>query len=84
MRPGCSPAAPQNISRHSGGTSKAKAQLICCSKDTTLQPALTLEALRVWKAVPEEEDVEDGQVERQTQRELSYHQPGEDLVCDSV
>lgn len=33
---------------------------------------------------PEDEDVEDGQVERQTQRKFSYHHIGEDLVCGII
>lgn len=31
--------------------------------------------------IPEDEDVEDGQVERQTERELPNHHPGEDFIC---
>lgn len=34
--------------------------------------------------IPEDEDVEDRQVERQTQHELYNHQPGEDLICDWI
>lgn len=33
---------------------------------------------------PEDEDIEDRQVERQTQHKFSHHQPGEDLVCGII
>lgn len=32
--------------------------------------------------LPEDEDVEDRQVERKAQCELYDHQPGQDVVCD--
>ena len=34
--------------------------------------------------IPEDKDVEDGQVERQTQHELCSHHPGEHLVRDYI
>lgn len=34
--------------------------------------------------IPEDEDVEDGEVERQSQDELNHHHPGEDLVGGPV
>lgn len=34
--------------------------------------------------IPEDEDVEDRQVERKTQYELYNHHPGEDVICDII
>lgn len=34
--------------------------------------------------LPEDEDVEDGQVEGKTQYELDNHHPGQDVVCDLI
>lgn len=48
---------------------------------TTSAPQTSQEEAESVQDVPEEEDVEDGQVEGQTQGELSHHHPGEDMVC---
>lgn len=39
----------------------------------------------MWRVlIPEDEDVEDRQVEWKTQHKLHHHHPGEDLVCEQV